>query len=70
MMDRLGTLWSATHRRHSVTKKREVRMPEDWNDRTGWDAYYESRLERPSREPWDDETGSIRVEQFPHSPRT
>ncbi|HEY1378066.1 MAG TPA: class I SAM-dependent methyltransferase [Gemmataceae bacterium] len=40
-------------------------MPEDWNDRAGWDAYYESRLARPKRDPWDDETGSIRVEQLP-----
>jgi hypothetical protein len=40
-------------------------MPEDWNDRAGWDAYYESRLARPKRDTWDDETGSIRVEQLP-----
>lgn len=46
-------------------KNPEVRIPEDWNDRTGWDAYYESRLARPKGAPWDDETGSISVEQLP-----
>jgi SAM-dependent methyltransferase len=48
-----------------VAKKREVRMPEDWNDRAGWNAYYESRLARPGCDPWDDETGSIRLENLP-----
>jgi hypothetical protein len=40
-------------------------MPQDWNDRAGWDAYYESRLARPKRDSWDDETGSISVEHLP-----
>jgi hypothetical protein len=48
-----------------VAKKREVRMPEDWNDHEGWDAYHGSQLARPKRDSWDDETGSIRVEQLP-----
>jgi hypothetical protein len=48
-----------------VATNREVRMPEDWNDRAGWDAYYESRLARPERDAWDEETGSIRVETLP-----
>jgi hypothetical protein len=48
-----------------VAKKREVRMPENWNDHAGWNTYYESRVARPKRDPWDDETGSIRAEQLP-----
>jgi SAM-dependent methyltransferase len=48
-----------------MAKKREVQMPEDWNDRAGWDAYYESRSARRKREPWNDEIGSFRVEQLP-----
>jgi SAM-dependent methyltransferase len=40
-------------------------MPEDWNNRAGWDSYYEYRLLRPMRDAWDDETGSIRIEQLP-----
>jgi SAM-dependent methyltransferase len=40
-------------------------MPEDWNDHAGWDAYHASQLARPRRDPWDDDTGSIRVEQLP-----
>jgi hypothetical protein len=48
-----------------VAKNREVPTPDDWNNRAGWDAYYESRLARRKRDPWDDETGSIRVDQLP-----
>lgn len=47
-----------------MARNAEVLMPEDWNDQPGWDAYYDSALARP-RNPWDDETGSIRVEQLP-----
>jgi SAM-dependent methyltransferase len=48
-----------------VAKKREVRMPENWNDHAGWNTYYESRLALPERDPWDHETGSIGTEQLP-----
>ena len=48
-----------------MEKQPEVPMPEDWNNRAAWDEYYESRLAQPERDPWDDETGSIRVEQLP-----
>ncbi len=47
-----------------MPKNPEVRMPEDWNDCAGWDAYYQSRLARPKRDAWDDETGSIRIEHL------
>ena len=43
----------------------EVPMPKDWNDRAGWDAHYESQLARSERDPFDNETGSIRAEQLP-----
>ncbi|APW61811.1 class I SAM-dependent methyltransferase [Paludisphaera borealis] len=48
-----------------MAKKREVRMPENWNDHAGWNAYYESKLKRPKRDPWDLETGTIGAEQLP-----
>jgi hypothetical protein len=40
-------------------------MPDDWNDAAGWDAHHRSRLAMPNRDPWDDDTGSIRVEHLP-----
>jgi hypothetical protein len=49
----------------SVVKNPDVVMPEDWNNRSGWDAYYGSRLVRAKRDSWDDEIGSISVEQLP-----
>jgi hypothetical protein len=48
-----------------VANHSEAPMPDDWNDATGWDAHHRSRLARPKRDAWDDETGSIRVEQLP-----
>jgi len=48
-----------------MAKKHEVQMPEDWNDHQGWDTYHESRLARPKRDPWDDETGTIGIEHLP-----
>ncbi|WP_435011274.1 hypothetical protein P12x_002581 [Tundrisphaera lichenicola] len=48
-----------------MAKMRKVKMPEDWNDHLGWDAHYESRLARRQRDPWDEEIGTIGVEQLP-----
>jgi SAM-dependent methyltransferase len=48
-----------------MAKKRQVPMPDDWNDQAGWDRYYESQLARSERDPWDDQIGSIPVEQLP-----
>jgi SAM-dependent methyltransferase len=48
-----------------VAEKREVRMPEDWNDHPGWDTYYESRLARPKRDRWNYDTGSFGVDRLP-----
>lgn len=48
-----------------MEKKREVRMPDDWNDQAGWDAYYEFQRARSKRDLWANETGSIGIEQLP-----
>lgn len=48
-----------------MAKRREVSMPEDWNDHAGWEAYHRSQLARPKRDTWDDDTGSIRAEYLP-----
>jgi hypothetical protein len=48
-----------------VAKKRDVPTPEDWNDHEGWDAHYASRLAQPHRDSWDDQTGSIHVDDLP-----
>lgn len=48
-----------------MAKHSETPMPDNWNDADGWDAHHRSRLSLPKLEIRDDETGSIRVEQFP-----
>ncbi|MHC5537679.1 class I SAM-dependent methyltransferase [Singulisphaera rosea] len=48
-----------------MSKKREVPMPEAWNDHAGWNAHYESRFALAERAPWDEEIGSIGAEELP-----
>lgn len=43
----------------------ESSMPRDWNDREGWDRYYQSLLARPDFDPADQELGTITFEELP-----
>lgn len=48
-----------------MSKRPEAKMPEDWNDHSGWDRYFRDRLARdPVWDSWEG-VGSIPVEKLP-----